>query len=239
MLNSKKLSRFVSDKKDAIFRELVSIADSFTKLAKEVLPSDIELNKLILNDPELAQYDQVVRIADMLDKISKTDLKGDKGDTGEQGEAGIDGVDGRDGESITGPQGPQGVPGVDGKNGKDGKIGPKGDKGDAGLNGYNGTDGKDGKDGKDGANGLDGSQDTPDQIRAKLLQLKENEKFVDMDTLARATSILDSRTSFLINKINNVSGLSANGTSLILTAPDGGRWDFSVNNDGELITTKL
>jgi hypothetical protein len=197
MIDSKRLNRFILNKKDAKFRELVSIADAFTKLAKEKIPSDAELNKLILTDPELAEHIQIIRISDAINKISKTDLKGEKGDRGEPGRDGIDGADGRNGESIVGPQGPQGIPGINGKNGRDGKQGPRGERGPAGLDG---NDGKDGRDGKDGIDGKDGSPDTPEQIYKKLSELKGEDRMISNSELEQVIRVLDQRSYFSMNK---------------------------------------
>lgn len=96
------------------------------------------------------------------------------------------------------------------KNGKDGK------------DGKNGLNGKDGQDGLDGADGLDGSPDTPKDIKDKLESLKGDarldkkaikglEDIMVQADLDRAISILDSRTSFLINKINNLGNTGGGG----------------------------
>lgn len=121
--------------------------------------------------------------------------KGDKGDTGEPGKDGIDGRDGIDGTNGVDGQVIQGIDGKDGTNGKDGVDG---------VNGTNGTDGK------------DGSPDTPLLIRDKLETLKGDDRLdktsikglenvIEQSNLDRAVSILDSRTSFLINKVSNLA----------------------------------
>lgn len=87
-----------------------------------------------------------------------------------------------------------------------------------------GEPGKDGADGIDGMDGQDGSPDTPEQIKEKLESLKGDarldksaikglELVMTKPDLDRAVSILDSRTSFLINK---VAALSNGGGSLAL-----------------------
>jgi len=123
-------------------------------------------------------------------ELSQVKLK--KGDKGEKGDRGMDGKDG--------------VNGINGLNGKDGV---------AGLPGASGFSGSDGLDGKDGIDGKDGSPDTPTQVRDKLELLKKDERLsksaikgldnlVDQPILDRAVSILDQRTSFLINKVSNL-----------------------------------
>lgn len=93
-----------------------------------------------------------------------------------------------------------------------------------GKNGKDGLNGKDGRDGLDGADGLDGSPDTPAQVRDKLSSLKGDkrldksaikglEDIIGQTDLDRAVSILDSRTSFLINKINNLGNTGGGGGS--------------------------
>jgi len=96
------------------------------------------------------------------------------------------------------------------KNGKDGR------------DGKDGVDGKDGSDGLDGLDGVDGSPDTPTQVKDKLESLKGEsrldksaikglDKVIGQEDLDRAVSILDSRTSFLINKINNLGNTGGGG----------------------------
>lgn len=109
------------------------------------------------------------------------------------------GPKGDKGDSIVGPQGKEGRPG------KDSNIpGPKGDKGDPG---------KDGKDGV-GTDGKDGSPDTAEEIATKLETLKEDKRLdvsaikgidkrdekISGDILNRAIGILDQRSSFSIQK---------------------------------------
>ena len=101
--------------------------------------------------------------------------------------------------------------------GKDGAKGEKGDKPVAGVDYPIPKDGRDGRDGESiqGQPGKDGSPDLPEQIRDKLETLKGKERLskeaiqgledlIDKLALDRAISILDQRTSFLINKVNNL-----------------------------------
>ena len=142
---------------------------------------DLEKAKKLLQfakDKDLALFEELSRIPDVLDKISsaleKENLtlngieliKGKDGDKGEKGDTG-----------DIGPAGPQG------------ERGPKGDKG---------LPGKDGKDGKSPVEGIDyqvpdeariiesvislvpkakdGSPDTAEQVRDKLESLKDEER---------------------------------------------------------------
>lgn len=95
----------------------------------------------------------------------------------------------------TGPQGPKG------DKGDPGPVGPQGDKGDPGVSGLQGPPGPKGEPGRDG------STDAPEEILKKLEKVKA--PYAKTEVLDRAVSILDSRTSFLINKINNLSSGSA------------------------------
>lgn len=149
----------------------------------------------------------------------------------------IKGKDGKDSE-IPGPQGEQGI------QGEKGEKGDKGDQGVAGKNGKDGRDGLDGKDGLDGQDGLpgeDGSPDTRLQIIEKInsgkkkdlkIALSQLEDFTKLtkDIEARALSILDQRTKFLINKgVKHDSSLSGEGTdasplSVVGGGPGGADW---------------
>jgi gas vesicle protein len=87
-----------------------------------------------------------------------------------------------------------------------------------------GVDGKDGSDGKDGKDGKDGSPDTRKEIvekinkgikkdtKIELAQIEGTEK-LESSIINRAIGIVDQRTSFLINKINNLPS-SGGGISL-------------------------
>lgn len=125
-------------------------------------------------------------------------------------ENGKDGLNGRDG--------------IDGRNGVDGRDGTNGRDGRDGKNGLNG---KDGTSGLDGLNGQDGSPDNAKQVRDKLESLKEDERLdisaikgIDQkdsklsdDIVARAMSIFDHRTSYLINAVSALKTQVANSSS--------------------------
>lgn len=136
----------------------------------------------------------------------------------------------KDGER--GIQGERGMPGVDGKDGKDGIDGKDGKNGADGKNGLPGVDGKDGKDGKDG----DIKDLSPQEIRDSLELLQGEERLkasaidgLDKEVTDRAIGIVDQRTSFLINRINNlptnsssvtikdVFGITVDGADVVLT----------------------
>lgn len=112
--------------------------------------------------------------------------KGEKGDTGERGEKGDQGERGADGRD-----------GVDGKDGKDG------------INGRDGKDGRDGVDGKDGRDGKDGEMGMVDEATIAYLEDEVKKAKLDTDAFNRALGIVDQRTSFLINKINNLPTATA------------------------------
>ena len=109
--------------------------------------------------------------------------KGEKGDTGERGEKG-----------DTGERGADGHDGVDGKDGKDG---------------INGRDGKDGRDGVDGRDGKDGEMGVIDEATIAYLEDEVKKAKLDTDAFNRALGIVDQRTSFLINKVNNLPTATA------------------------------
>ena len=104
--------------------------------------------------------------------------KGEKGDTGERGEKG-----------DTGERGTDGRDGVDGRDGKDG---------------VNGKDGRDGVDGKDGRDGKDGEMGVVDEATIAYLEDEVKKAKLDKEAYDRALGIVDQRTSFLINKVNNL-----------------------------------
>ena len=104
--------------------------------------------------------------------------KGEKGDTGERGEKG-----------DTGERGTDGRDGVDGRDGKDG---------------VNGKDGRDGVDGKDGRDGKDGEMGVIDEATIAYLEDEVKKAKLDKEAYDRALGIVDQRTSFLINKVNNL-----------------------------------
>lgn len=89
----------------------------------------------------------------MEEKELKIKIKGEKGSDGLKGETG-----------PSGPQGPKGDKGDRGDTGPQGDVGPKGDTGSKGDKGDQGDVGPKGE------NGKDGSPDTPQQVKAKLLQ---------------------------------------------------------------------
>ena len=172
-----------------------------------------------VNNPKLAQFQETITIAEALKSLGDrvVGLKGDRGEKGEKGDRGERGPMG-----PPGPRGPQGP------------KGEKGDRGPVGPPGPRGPEGKPGRDGKDGKDGKDGSPDTPEQIRDKLQSLK-GEKRLDVSAirgieqrelalsdnlLNRAIGIIDQRTSFLINKVNNqnkwgsITGTLSNQTDL-------------------------
>jgi len=135
-------------------------------------------------------------------------------------------------ESIKGKDGQDSmVPGEQGIQGIQGEQGEKGDKGDPGIDGKQGIKGNDGLDGIEGVagqNGLpgaDGSPDTRLQLVEKIntgktkdskIEIKQIEGLDKVHTkltdsiINRAIGIVDQRTSFLINKINNLP--SSGGT---------------------------
>lgn len=106
---------------------------------------------------------------------------GDKGEKGERGERGEKG--------DTGERGADGRDGVDGKDGKDG---------------VNGKDGRDGVDGKDGRDGKDGEMGVIDEATIAYLEDEVKKAKLDKEAYDRALGIVDQRTSFLINKVNNL-----------------------------------
>lgn len=195
------------------FNELSNIADSFAKLSESPLTSIKEKLKVFLVNQEDAISKELMSIADSLDKLTeKGTFKGDKGDQGEQG---LPGIAGKDGESIVGPQGLEGPQGIQGIAGKTGPQGQQGERGIAGLDGRDGKSGEPGvkgEKGDKGDKGDSGSPDTAEQILKKLKELKDDERFINNADLNRAINVLDSRTNFLIAKINNISaGAGATG----------------------------
>jgi len=102
-------------------------------------------------------------IEEITSKIENIELlKGDKGDEGIIGQDGSDGVNGYDGRD--------GKDGVNGTNGKDGK------EGHTPIAGIDYEIPLDGKNGDIGADGADGSPDTPEEVRDKLKELKNDER---------------------------------------------------------------
>ena len=171
--------------------------------------------RLYLTNPKMAQYMETLEATDAakaqaalsaLNVIGNIDLiKGDQGEQGEMGPEGPQGEQGHEGAASTipgpvGPTGPQGERGEQGPKGADSTVmGPRGEQ---------------------GPEGKQGSPDTPEQVRDKLQELKDDkrldktaikglEKVMTQENLDRAVSILDSRTSFLINKINNLPASSS------------------------------
>lgn len=121
----------------------------------------------------------------------------------------------------------------------------KGDKGDRGFPGLDGKDGKDGADGKDGKDGKDGSPDTAEQVRDKLEELKEDERLdisavrgVDKKIEKIAKKIAKEEVKKIEPSTVTVMGSGGSGT-LILTSPDGTRWQLGITNAGELTATSL
>ena len=108
------------------------------------------------------------------------------------GEQGIQGERGEQGESIVGPAGRDGIDGINGKDGRDGK------------DGTNGKDGRDGVDGKDGRDGKDGEMGVIDEATIAYLEDEVKKARIEKDAYDRALGIVDQRTSFLINKVNNL-----------------------------------
>lgn len=107
--------------------------------------------------------------------------------------------------------------------GKDGKNGKPGKDGRDGIDGKDGINGLDGKDGRDGSDGKDGSPDSGEQIIEKINSVKDALKklkidipknLVTKDILDRAISILDQRTSFLINKVSNLANVGVGGSAV-------------------------
>jgi len=203
------MTTYNANKDQAKFDEIKKIADSLDILAEKPVTPQRPRDDAFGFDNDKGIYDELTDIADSFEKISdKGSFRGPEGPEGPQGERGVEG-----------PQGEPGRDGMDGVNGADGKDGPKGDIGPQGLSGKDGKqglagkDGVDGKDGKDGIDGADGSPDTPEEVRDKLATLKGEERLdkesvkgledvVNNDILNRAVSIVDQRTSFLINKVS-------------------------------------
>lgn len=130
------------------------------------------------------------------------------------------------GDSIIGPEGPTGPQGLIGEQGSQGES-ITGLQGPMGLNGEIGPEGKPGK---------DGSPDTPIEVRDKLETLEGDErldrksikgldKVIEQDTLDRAVSVLQNQTSFLINKVGNIS---TGGSS----TPGGSNTQLQYNKNG-------
>jgi len=116
------------------------------------------------------------------------------------------------------------------------------------MPGTPGKDGKDGADGLDGLDGKDGSPDTPTQVKDKLESLKGEarldksavkglEKVLGQEDLDRAVSILDSRTSFLINKINNLN-ISSNWSSILGTPTEVSYFNAAGNGTSDSMFTR-
>lgn len=121
----------------------------------------------------------------------------------------------------------------------------KGDKGDRGFPGLDGKDGKDGVDGKNGKDGKDGSPDTAEQVRDKLEELKEDERLdisavrgVDKKIEKIAKKIAKEEVKKIEPSTVTVMGSGGSGT-LILTSPDGTRWQLGITNAGEITATSL
>lgn len=176
-------------------------------------PQDIrKLTKLaaILDKGSIAVLEHLLEmegtISDLEKKIPDLDavlkaVKGVPGDVGEKGDKGDKGDRGEKGE--TGEKGEQGMTGESGSNGLPGMNGINGEKGETGITGEKGSD---------------GSPDTATQVRDKLESLKEDERLdvsfikglekreatLTESIINRAIGILDSRTSFLINKVSNL-----------------------------------
>lgn len=113
------------------------------------------------------------------------------------GEVGPMGPRGDKGDSV---KGEKGDPGRDGVDGKDSTVpGPVGPMGPAGRDGVNGVDGKDGEMG------------VIDEATIAYLEDEVKKAKLDKEAYDRAIGIVDQRTSFLINKVNNLpsSGISS------------------------------
>lgn len=113
------------------------------------------------------------------------------------GEQGIQGERGEKGESIKGEQGIAGRDGVDGRDGKNG------------VDGKNGKDGRDGADGRNGTDGKDGEMGVIDEATIAYLEDEVKKAKLDKEAYDRALGIVDQRTSFLINKVNNLPSSSS------------------------------
>lgn len=123
--------------------------------------------------------------------------------------------------------------------------GDKGDRGFPGLDGYTPIKGKDYFDGEQGKPGKDGSPDTAEQVRDKLEELKEDERLdisavrgVDKKIEKIAKKIAKEEVKKIEPSTVTVMGSGGSGT-LILTSPDGTRWQLGITNAGEITATSL
>ncbi len=183
------------------------------KITKEEITQAIKSGK-IKDKKSLIAFVSSRELEDQLDLLKKITIRGEKGDKGDDGYTpvkGVDYFDGKDGkEGVQGPAGPKG----ESKTGERGPAGPQGEKGES-IVGPAGPSGLDGK---------DGSPDTGEQIiekinsvkkqKIKLSQIETFDKGITKDVLDRAISILDQRTSFLINKVSNLATVGVGGSAV-------------------------
>lgn len=193
-----KASSIEKGKEIAVAKEFIQIDDKIDSTKEEIggkLDKIIEDVVTPVNQEVSITGSEIVTIRGKDGRDGKDGERGEKGEKGDRGDAGKDGLDG-----YVGRDGIDGLPGRDGLDGRDGK------------DGATGLQGKPGKDGKDGITEI------PEKVIKKTLKkigydsLKGGENLIDRSHLDKAVSILDSRTSFLINKINNLPAGGGGGT---------------------------
>lgn len=193
-----KASSIEKGKEIAVAKEFIQIDDKIDSTKEEIggkLDKIIEDVVTPVNQEVSITGSEIVTIRGKDGRDGKDGERGEKGEKGDRGDAGKDGLDG-----YVGRDGIDGLPGRDGLDGRDGK------------DGATGLQGKPGKDGKDGITEI------PEKVIKKTLKkigydsLKGGENLIDKSHLDKAVSILDSRTSFLINKINNLPAGGGGGT---------------------------
>ncbi len=211
-------------------------------------------------DKELVIFDAINELEDKFDSKSE-ELKNEFKSSVEEVKASVpdlktvmEQVKGNDGENgkdstIPGPIGPQGERGesIVGPMGPTGPMGPQGPKGEPGFAGI-GLPGEPGKDANEtaiiakiekdlpkfGKAFRDGLEVLKDEERLDASAVKNLPKGVNQADLDRAVSILDSRTSFSINKTSNLetvvntklTGVGTNQITVSATAPS----DPSIND---------
>ena len=185
-----------------------------------------------------AIYAETARYAEK----SGSNLSGPKGDQGLQGIQGPKGDIGIQGpQGIKGPKGDNGIQGIQGDTGVQG---PQGIQGDNGIQGNPGPQGIQGPKGDTGVQGPQGLGVSITQINNMLdslhniinLEINElNTRITDLinDSIWQATEISNLYDSLAI------SAIAKPISNLMLTAPNGKRFNLTVNDSGNLVANEI